>query len=115
MVTCELPWAVIVTLTDEDSIPPVSSISAILTYELEMLAEVTLYILVVTNPVNAAPVPDKAPVRVVAPKLLLLPAAVTLKLKVPDVADSAAVVVFPKLLELPAAVTLVLKVPEVPE
>jgi len=48
----------------------------------------------------------------VAPKLLLLPAAVTLKLKVPDVADSAAILVFPKLLELPAAVTLVLKVPK---
>ena len=54
-------------------------------------------------------------VKVVAPKLLELPAAVTLDVKVPDVAVSAAVVVFPKLLELPEAVTLALKVPEVPE
>lgn len=42
------------------------------------------------------------------PKLLELPAAVTLAEKVPDVADNAAIVVLPKLFELPLAVILAL-------
>ena len=46
------------------------------------------------------------PAKVVAPKLLEFPAAVTLAEKVPVEADNAAIVVFPKLFELPLAVIL---------
>ena len=56
-------------------------------------------------PTGAAPIPT-FPAKVVVPKLLELPAAVTLAEKVPVEADNAPIVVLPKLLELPAAVML---------